>query len=394
MTVSITGHRNACLSVHIPYDPLLIRSIKGIPDRHWDPESGCWLIPDSQSHVDRLLMVLYDTGMFTAPDHEKAGTAVVDPLLKRYEETLDARHFSPRTKRAYTAWVNRFLAHSRGRQAAFPGETEINVFLSFLAVHEKVSASTQNQALAALIFLYRHVMGRQIGELDEVIRAKKPTRLPVVMSRDEVRAVLSNLRGDRWLAAALMYGTGLRLMECLELRVQDIDFARNEILVRNGKGAKDRVTMLPESLKKPLRDHLATVRAIHDHDISEGWGNVPVPNALDRKYPNIAADFRWQWIFPQGRRWTNRETGQQGRHHIDESLVQKAVHEAVLKAGLTKRASCHSFRHSFATQLLENGYDIRTVQELLGHSDVKTTMIYTHVLNRGPSAVRSPVDGL
>jgi len=273
-------------------------------------------------------------------------------------------------------------------------EPEINAFLTHLAVKQKVSASTQNQTLSALLFLYRHVIGREVGDLGEVIRARKPTRLPVVMTREEVKAVLANLTGDKWLMASLMYGAGLRLMECLRLRVQDIDFSRNEILVRDGKGAKDRITMLPKSLKAPLQDHLKKVKAIHEEDLAENWGRVQLPDAVDRKYPNASKEWRWQWVFPQENRWKNRNTGEEGRHHIDESLVQKAVTDAVVKVGLTKRATCHTFRHSFATHLLEGGDDIRTVQELLGHSDVKTTMIYTHVLNRGPSGVRSPFDGL
>jgi integron integrase len=317
-----------------------------------------------------------------------------DRLLDRYRHALESRHYSPRTMEAYIPWVSRFLEGYRERSQASLGEKEINAFLTKLAVQEKVSSSTQNQALAALLFLFRQVLGRPVGELGQVIRAKKPIRLPVVMSRDEVRAVLANLSGDKWLAATLLYGTGMRLMECLQLRVQDIDFDRSEILVRNGKGAKDRITMLPESLKAPLREHLARVKAIHERDIADGWGRVAMPDALDRKYPKGAAEWPWQYVFPQERRWVNGSTGTQGRHHMDESLLQRAVHEAVLRAGLTKRVSCHTFRHSFATHLIENGYDIRTVQELLGHSDVKTTMIYTHVLNRGPSGVRSPMDGL
>jgi integron integrase len=224
--------------------------------------------------------------------------------------------------------------------------------------------------------------------------ARKPTRLPVVMTREEVKAVLGNLAGDKWLMASLMYGAGLRLMECLRLRAQDIDFSRNEILIRDGKGAKDRITMLPESLKAPLQEHLRAVKAVHEKDLADGWGRVPMPDALDRKYPNAPREWHWQWVFPQENRWRNSKNGEEGRHHIDESLVQKAVRTAVTRAGLIKRATCHTFRHSFATHLLEGGYDIRTVQELLGHKDVKTTMIYTHVLNRGPSGVRSPVDGL
>jgi len=273
-------------------------------------------------------------------------------------------------------------------------EPEINAFLTHLAVREKVSASTQTQALSALLFLYRHVIGREVGNLGEVIRARKPTRLPVVMTREEVKAVLANMTGDKWLMASLMYGAGLRLMECLRLRVQDLEFSRHEILVRDGKGSKDRITMLPASLTIPLQEHLKRVKAIHERDVAEGWGRVQMPTALDRKYPNAPKDWRWQWVFPQDNRWINPTTKEQGRHHVDESLVQKAVRDAVTTAELTKRATCHTFRHSFATHLLASGSDIRTVQELLGHSDVKTTMIYTHVLNRGPESVRSPVDEL
>lgn len=309
-------------------------------------------------------------------------------------KALRSRHYSRRTEQTYRQWVKRFIYFHNVRHPAEMAEPEINAFLTHLAVKEKVSASTQNQALSALLFLYRHVIGREVGDLGEVIRARKPTRLPVVMTREEVKAVLANLSGDKWLMASLMYGAGLRLMECLRLRAQDIDFLRNEILVRDGKGAKDRITMLPESLKGPLQHHLKKVKTIHERDLADGWGSVQLPMALDRKYPNAPKEWRWQWVFPQENRWKNQKTGEEGRHHVDESLVQKAVREAVMKAGLTKRASCHTFRHSFATHLLESGYDIRTVQELLGHNDVKTTMIYTHVLNRGPSGVRSPVDGL
>lgn len=314
--------------------------------------------------------------------------------IAQLKEALDSHHYSPRTKEAYVHWVRRFLALHPEGVPTIMAEGAINSFLTRLAVKENVSASTQNQALAALLFLYRSVLGRPVGDLGGVIRAKKPVRLPVVMSRDEVRAVLAHLKADTWLAAKLMYGTGLRLSECLDLRVQDIDFDRNEIMVRSGKGAKDRSTMLPEALKAPLREHLRAVKQIHDRDLADGFGRVPLPEALLLKYPNGGSEWPWQWVFPQERRWRNPKTGAQGRHHMDESILQRAVHEAVLKAGIAKRVSCHTFRHSFATHLIENGYDIRTVQELLGHSDVKTTQIYTHVLNRGPSGVRSPLDGL
>jgi integron integrase len=291
-------------------------------------------------------------------------------------------------------WVKRFIYFHNVRHPDEMGESEINAFLTHLAVKERVAASTQNQALSALLFLYRHVLGREIGDLGEVIRARKPKRMPVVMTREEVKAVLSNLTGDKWLMASLMYGTGVRLMECLRLRVQDVDFSRTEVLVRDGKGAKDRITMLPESLRTPLQDHLKRVKAMHERDLADGWGRVVMPEALDRKYPNASREWRWQWVFPQENRWKNNKTGKEGRHHVHESIIQKAVAGAVRKAGLTKRATCHTLRHSFATQLLEGGYDIRTVQELLGHKDVKTTMIYTHVLNRGGKGVKSPMDEL
>ncbi len=315
-------------------------------------------------------------------------------LLEQMRTALRARHYSRKTEQSYCQWVRRFIHFHGLRHPAEMAEPEVNEFLTYLAIDRKVSASTQNQALCALLFLYRHVLGRELGHLGDVIRARKPKRLPVVMTRDEVKVVLQNLSGDKWLVASLLYGAGLRLMESLRLRIQDIDFDRNEIMVRDGKGAKDRITMLPGSLKSPLRDHLRKVKEIHQQDLAEGWGRVQMPMALDRKYPNAPVDWRWQWVFPQEHRWKNHRTGEQGRHHIDESLVQKAVSRAVTSSGFTKRATCHTFRHSFATHLLEGGYDIRTVQELLGHKDVKTTMIYTHVLNRGPAGVRSPIDGL
>ena len=425
MIVSVIRNEAGFLSIVMPYDFLLLDAVRTIPNRRWDSEHRIWLLPDTQSNVDQLLKVLYFTGLFSTlkVDHEgligpeslfiesvdeapkKAEEKLVEPcreakpdlrapLIKAYRVALMARHYSDRTIESYEKWLHRFLDANKDRSPKTLGGVEINAFLSRLATDENVSASTQNQALAALLFLFRNVLNVPVGEIGEVIRAKKPQRLPVVMSRQEVRAVLSELKGDKWFAASLMYGTGLRLMECLALRVQDIDFSRNEILVRNGKGAKDRVTMLPETLKDFFREHLLKVKEIHDRDKSEGWGRVPIPGALEKKYPNASVDWPWQWVFPQERRWTNPDTGLQGRYHMDPSILQNAVHEAVTKAGIAKRASCHTFRHSFATHLLESGYDIRTVQELLGHSDVKTTMIYTHVLNRGPSGVRSPADGL
>ena len=284
---------------------------------------------------------------------------------------LRSRHYSRRIEQTYCQWTKRFVQFRYLCHPAEMGEAEISSFLTHLAVKEKFSASTptcartadrQNQALSALLFLYRHALGRDVGDLGNVIRARKPQRLPVVMTREEVKAVLNCLEGDKRLMVSLMYGAGLRLMECLRLRVQDIDFMRNEITVRDGKGAKDRVTMLPESLKKPLEEHLKLVKAIHEKDLREGWRRVIMPDALDRKYPNAPAQWRWQWVFPQENRWKNHRIGQEGRHHVDESIIQKAFRSAVKKAGLMKRATCHTLRHSFATHLLENGYDIRTVQ--------------------------------
>jgi integron integrase len=315
-------------------------------------------------------------------------------LLDRLPEALRSRHYSRRTEQTYCHWVTRFIYFHNLRHPTQMAEPEINAYLTHLAVKEKVSASTQNQALSALLFLCRYVLDRRVGDLGEVIRARKPRHVPVVMTREEVKAVLANLAGDKWLMSSLMYGAGLRLMECLRLRIQDIDFARNEILIRDGKGAKDQITMLPESLKILLQEHLKKVNALHARDLADGWGRVELPYALDRKYPNASAEWRWQWVSPQEIRWKNSKTGQEGRHHVHETILQRAVREAVRKSNIVKHVGCHTFRHSFATHLLEGGYDIRTIQELLGHKDVSTTMIYTHVLNKGGHGVRSPVDGL
>jgi integron integrase len=315
-------------------------------------------------------------------------------LMSQMSAALRARHYSRRTEQAYCLWVRRFVRFHGIRHPAHMAEPEVNAFLTHLAVDERVSASTQTQALSALLFLYRHVIGREVGELTDLVRARKSRRLPVVLTRDEVKAVLGKLDGDKRLMASLMYGAGLRLMECLRLRVLDIELTRGEIVVRDGKGGKDRVTMLPLSVKPSLDSQLAAARSVHQRDLADGWGLVALPDALARKYPNAPADWRWQWVFPQQRRWKNLQTGEQGRHHVHESIIQRAMKDAVGSAGIVKHASCHTLRHSFATHLLEAGYDIRTIQELLGHKDVRTTMIYTHVLNRGGQGVRSPIDGL
>jgi len=315
-------------------------------------------------------------------------------LLEQLRSELRSRHYSRRTEQAYVLWTRRFIRFQGMRHPSLMAAAEVNAFLTHLAVAERVSASTQNQALSALLFLYRYVIGRDLGDLGSVTRARKPERLPIVMTRQEAQDVLRRMHGDTWLMASLLYGSGLRLMECLRLRVQHLDFASRTIHVREGKGAKDRTTMLPGTLIQPLQLHLEKVKQLHRRDLADGYGRVQLPDALARKYPNAATEWAWQWVFPQRKRWKDRQTGAQGRHHCDPSILQRAVHDAVRNAGLTKHATPHTFRHSFATHLLDAGYDIRTVQELLGHADVKTTMIYTHVLNRGAAAVQSPLDRL
>ena len=321
-------------------------------------------------------------------------TAQAPKLLDRLREALRARHYSPRTEQAYAYWVKRFVRFHGLRHPSEMAESEVNAFVSHLATNEHVSASTQTQALSALVFLYRRVLDRPLGDLRDLVRAHQPSRLPVVLTRAEVRAVLANLSGTDWLAANLLYGAGLRVLECLRLRVLDLDPAAGIVTVRSGKGDKDRVTVLPIVVREPLRAHLAEVRILHEADLRDGYGRVQLPGALARKYRAAPADWRWQFVFPQVRRWRNPDTGDQGRHHMDPALLQRAFRRAVDRAGITKHATCHTLRHSFATHLLESGADIRTVQELLGHRSVKTTQIYTHVLNRGPSGVRSPADTL
>jgi integron integrase len=324
----------------------------------------------------------------------KPSARTAPKLLTQVRYALRSRHYSKRTEETYLLWIRRFIFFHNVRHPKEMAEREVNQFLTHLAIKERVSASTQNQALSALLFLYRYVLDRPLGQLGEVIRARKSKRLPVVLTRDEVKAVLRRLGGEQRLVALLMYGTGMRLMECLRLRVKDVDFGSDEILIRQGKGDKDRRTMLPEKVKAPLQQHLERVKKIHARDLADGFGRVTLPYALTRKYPNASTDWGWQFAFPQLKRWVNTEAGEQGRHHIDESIIQKAIKTAVRAAGISKPATSHSLRHSFATHLLQDGYDIRTIQDLLGHKDVKTTMIYTHVLNRGGRGVRSPADAL
>lgn len=326
------------------------------------------------------------------------GTGAVGPrqprLLDRVRDALRARHYSRRTEEAYTAWIRRYILFHGKRHPAEMGAVELTQFLTSLAVQGQVAASTQNQALSALLFLYREVLGHEVPWLDDLVYAKRPRRLPVVLTRDEVRTLLDHLQGVSRLMALLLYGAGLRVLECARLRVKDVDFARNQVIVRAGKGDKDRVTMLPAAVKADLARRLDHVRRQYEQDRRRGAGWVELPGALLRKYPNTGREWGWQWVFPATRIYVDRVTGQRRRHHLHETVLQRAVRDAVRRAGIGKHATCHTLRHSFATHLLEDGHDIRTVQELLGHRDVSTTMIYTHVLNRGPGAVRSPADRL
>lgn len=313
-------------------------------------------------------------------------------FLPRVRATMGLRRLAPRTQQAYLAWILRYIRHHDTRHPATMGEPEVLDFLNWLVVDRRVAHSTQMQALSALLFLYRDVLRTPLGDLRGLLRARGPVRPPAVLTTDEVAAVMGQLRGGVWLVAMLLYGSGLRLMEALSLRVKDLDFARREVVVRRGKGGKDRVTMLAEGLVAPLQRHLERVRAMHQRDLARGAGAVALPDALERKVPSAARGWAWQWIFPAARRYRDVATGETRRWHLHPSLVQREVAAAVRQSGIARRTSCHTFRHSFATHLLENGYDIRTVQELLGHSNVSTTMVYTHVLNRGGRGVRSPAD--
>lgn len=313
-------------------------------------------------------------------------------LLDLIRDRICLKHYSIRTERAYLGWIERFLLSFQDRHPRDLGVVEVEHFLTVLATKFQVSASTQSQALSALLFLYREVLGLNLPWLENVTRAKVPQRLPVVLDRTEVRNLLNQLDGREWLMAGLLYGTGMRLMECVRLRIKDVDFARSEIIIRNGKGAKDRITMLPRSLHEGLARQVERARAEHERDLNSGFGEVHLPHALSRKYPNAAREPGWQYMFPATQRSNDPRSDAERRHHIDEQVLQRAVKSAVKRAGIVKLASCHTLRHSFATHLLEAGYDIRTVQELLGHKDVTTTQIYTHVLNRGPGGVLSPLD--
>jgi len=316
------------------------------------------------------------------------------PLLDRVRDRIRVKHYSIRTEQAYCDWIKRFVIFHGKRHPSGLGAAEVEAFLTSLAVQGRVAASTQNQAKSALLFLYKEVLGAELPWLDNIAKAKAPVRLPVVLTRDEAAQVLARLQGVHRLIGALLYGTGLRIMEAMRLRVKDVEFSRREILVRDGKGNKDRVTMLPLRLAGPLREQIGHARELHRCDLADGFGAVWLPFALDRKYPGAAREWGWQYVFPAGTRSIDPRDGTERRHHLTDEVFQRAMKNAVRGAAIAKPATPHTLRHSFATHLLASGYDIRTVQELLGHSDVSTTMIYTHVLNRGGRGVVSPLDGL
>ena len=313
-------------------------------------------------------------------------------LLDQVRQQIRVRNYSIRTETAYAEWVKRYIRFHQYRHPLEMDAAKIEAFLTHLAVKRNVAGATQNQALAALLFLYKEVLKVELPWLDGIVRAKKPKHLPVVLTRDEVARVLAQLSGVKWMVATLLYGSGLRLLEALRLRVKDVEFSRGEIVVRDGKGQKDRVTMLPRTLVATLQEHLQKVADLHQQDLAEGFGRANLPFALARKYPNAAADWAWQFVFPSGNRSVDPRSKGIFRHHVHEKTIQRAMREAVRGAGVIKPATPHTLRHSFATHLLEGGQDIRTVQELLGHAEIQTTMVYTHVLNRGGLGVLSPLD--
>jgi integron integrase len=373
------------------------RAAEGSP--HHEHETRSHVIPPGDCSNRRYSgppspLPTVDTIDNVTPPREPRGAMEQPRLMDRVRAAIRARHYSRRTEDAYVIWIRRYIFFHQKKHPAAMGAEEVNAFLTDLAVSRNVSASTQAQALSALVFLYRHVLDDPLPWLNEIVRATRPRRLPVVLTREEVRAVLGELSGTSRLVASLLYGSGLRLMEALRLRIKDVDVALRMVTVREGKGSKDRRTMLPDALRDGVREQVEVVRRIHRQDLEAGCGEVWLPNALAEKYPNASKELGWQYLFPASRISVDPRSGIRRRHHLEESAVQRAMKEAVRRAGVNKHANCHALRHSFATHLLEEGSDIRTIQELLGHADVKTTMIYTHVLQRvGGRGVRSPLDG-
>jgi len=385
-TIRVEPGEAGRLIVRLPYSPEGVAKIKSMAGRRWHGPEKYWSVPDDQE-TRALLSSLFPDDR-TEPHPGGRGTA---GTLDRVRAAIRARRLSPCTETAYVGWMRRFLDAAGPAEGL--GEAEVGSFLSGLTAGH-VSASTQNQAFNALLFCFEHGLGRKLERIEGVVRAKRPERLPVVLTKDEVRKVLGLMKGAPRLMATLLYGSGLRLMECCRLRVKDLDWGMHQLVVRSGKGGKDRYTTLPSGLREPLEAHLKEVQRLHQDDLVKGLGRVELPDALARKYPNAAKEWGWQWVFPATSHYTDGESGLQRRHHLHESVLQRAFREARMSAGIVKPAGCHTLRHSFATHLMEDGYDIRTIQELLGHADINTTMIYTHVLNRGGRGVQSPADRL
>jgi integron integrase len=387
------------LIVRLPYTAERVAKIKTVDGRRWHGPEKYWSVPRDEDAPARLRALFagdrveLDASLKAGDDVPPAPPRVPVTLLDKLSESIRSRHYSRATEKTYVGWARRFMEKT-GPNPADLDEAAVGGYLTALATEGHVSASTQNQALNALLFFYERVLGKKLGLVEGVVRAKRPERLPVVLSKDEVRRVLSLMSGVPRLQAMILYGSGVRLLECCRLRVKDLDWDQNQLVVRAGKGDKDRYTTFPSAVREPLRVHLAAVERQHKEDLAMGLGRVELPNALARKYPNADREWGWQWVFPATSHYTDRETGQKRRHHLHESVLQRAFKEARIKARIAKPAGCHTLRHSFATHLMEDGYDIRTVQELLGHADVSTTMIYTHVLNRGGRGVQSPADRL
>ena len=402
MNIEIKPYNESFFSLNFEnrFTDSMVSAVRNVPGRKYLADKRLWLIPHNQDAKNLLLYNLYKTGLFNYEaevplENESRKQDFISPVgtgdveLFKMKELLEARHYSAHTVSCYLKWIRCFKDFYKGKSLF--SQVDINEYLTTLATKSKISASTQNQALAALLFYFRFIKNESELNLTNVVRAKKSERIPVVFSREEVIRIISKMTGTKKLMAKLLYGTGIRLHELLSLRILDVDFERREITVRNGKGAKDRAVMLPSTLIPELKEHIETIRRIHNADLKDGFGKVELPFALAKKFPDGGKEFKWQWLFPQKNRWKNKN-GEEGRWHLDDSLLQRAVKNAILECGINKNGSCHTFRHSFATHLLENGYDIRTVQELLGHSDIKTTQIYTHVLNNGPNGVVSPLD--
>ena len=409
MGVILSKDNSGNITVAFRYNPVYVEKVKNIPGHKWNQEKKYWTFPDSSQILNQILTSFAGQKIDIDPtlqipasdakDESKTDsvaqpeeTLPYSPLFEKARNLIRLKHYSIRTEKSYLPWIQRYMIFHNNKNPEEMGSTEIEAFLSHLAVNLKVSASTQNQAFNALLFLYREVLKRKLDESINAIRAKKPQHLPTVMTKEETMQVINIIPFEYQLMVKLIYGSGLRLMECLRLRVKDIDFGNNQILVRDAKGMKDRITVLPDNLRELLRTHLERIKLLHRDDMAKGYGRVYLPYALERKYQNASTEWGWQYVFPAKSLSKDPRTGEIRRHHIHENGLQKIVKAAAQSSGIDKSVSVHTFRHCFATHLLEANYDIRTVQELLGHNDVSTTMIYTHVLNKPGLSVKSPLD--